>query len=287
MRVGTLRSQVHWLIDWLMSCPLNSPFSSKVYSIHIMHACAHMMLPGEVVPHVVPPLPQPAEHQKYPRQHPNPGSDNNQLSSSTHPSSRPFHFLVDPIQYHTDGYPVQTPSEVIIQRHMVMAHCVLPGTLKNYTAGLSCFTKFCNDFSIPKLDCIPASQFLLSSFVTMRGARSVWKAAIKPWLLSVEILIWHHINSAPWHGGAEISRCIKGVARLAPSTSHHGRHNPVTIEHIHALCCDLDLTNSFDIAIFAVTCMAFGAAAGIPYWIYHCVMLTVIQVMQVAYRFQI
>src|SRR5882724_2801359 len=132
--------------------------------------------------------------------------------------------------------------------------CVVPGTLKNYAASLSHFTKFCDIFSIPESDCMLASEFLLSSFVTMRGAGLVGKSAIKSWLLSVEL--WHHINSAPWHGSVELARCVEGAVKLAPVSSHHGKHNLITIEHIRTLCHNLNLTNSFDIAMFAITCIA-------------------------------
>jgi len=147
------------------------------------------------------------------------------------------------------------PPEIIIRRRLVMTRCVVPGTLKNYAAGLSRFTKFCDDFSIPESDRMPASEFILSSFVTTRGAGSVGKSAIKSWLLGVEL--WHCINSAPWHGGAELARCVEGAVKLAPVSSHRAKRDPVTIEHIHSLRRNLDLTNSFDIAVFAIACIAF------------------------------
>src|SRR5882724_10191911 len=144
-----------------------------------------------------------------------------------------------------------------------MTHCVVPGTL--YVASLSRFTKFCDNFSIPESDHMPASEFILSSFVTTRGAGSVGKSAIKSWLLGVEL--WHRINGAPWHGGAELARCVEGAVKLAPVSSHRAKCDPVTIEHICSLHRNLDLTNSFDIAMFAITCIAFWCCCR---YIYSC-----------------
>jgi len=80
------------------------------------------------------------------------------------------------------------------KRHLVMAQCVLPNTLKNYASSLTHFTKFCDDFHICESDHMPASYFLLSTFVMMHGAGSVGKGAIKTWILGLEL--WHRINSA-------------------------------------------------------------------------------------------
>ena len=102
---------------------------------------------------------------------------------------------------------------------------------------------------------MPASEILLCTFVSTCGAGSVGKGAIKTWLSGIKL--WHRINNTPWHGGAELTRAIEGAAKLTPSSSHLGKHDPVTIQHICALCHHLDLTNAFDIAVFAVACIAF------------------------------
>jgi len=58
------------------------------------------------------------------------------------------------------------PPKVIIHKRLVMAQCVLPGTLKNYAAGLSQFKKICDDFNVPEVKCMPTSESLLCTFVT-------------------------------------------------------------------------------------------------------------------------
>jgi len=136
-----------------------------------------------------------------------------------------------------------------------MACCVLPNTLKNYASGLTQFTNFCDDFNIKEADRMPASEFLLSTFVMTYGAGSVGKGTVKMWLSGLEL--WHRINSAPWHGSTELQWAVEGSAKLAPKSSHLAKCDPVTIEHLCALHLHLDLTNSFDIAVFAVACIAF------------------------------
>src|SRR5882672_7291178 len=126
------------------------------------------------------------------------------------------------------------PPEIIIRRHLVMVRCVLPNTLKNYAAGLSHFTKFCDDFNIPKVEHMPASELLLSTFITSHGAGSVGKGAIKTWLLGIEL--WHCINDAPWLGGAVLQQAVEGSARLAPLSSCLAKQDPVTIQHLCCLC---------------------------------------------------
>src|SRR5882724_9087798 len=108
---------------------------------------------------------------------------------------------------------------------------------------------------IHEADHMLASDFLLSTFVMMYGAGSVSKGVIKTWVLGLEL--WHRINSAPWHGGAELQWAIEGSANLAPKLSCLAKCDTVMIEHLCALCHHLDLTNSIDIAVFAIACIMF------------------------------
>ena len=89
----------------------------------------------------------------------------------------------------------------------------------------------------------------------MHGAGSVSKGAIKTWILGLEL--WHRINSAPWHSGTELQQAMEGSIKLTPKSSQLAKHDPVMIEHFCTLCHHLYLTNSFDIAVFAVACIMF------------------------------
>jgi len=50
---------------------------------------------------------------------------------------------------------------------------------------------------------------------------------------------------------------LKGAAKVALSSSHQAKRDPVTIDHIIALHCSLDLTDAFDIVVFTLACIAF------------------------------
>ncbi|KAF8586221.1 hypothetical protein K439DRAFT_1341413 [Ramaria rubella] len=126
-----------------------------------------------------------------------------------------------------------------------MSHFIEPMSLKNYSARLIHFTKFCDDFNIPETRCMPASESLLCTFISKWGAGSVGKGSICTWLEGLKL--WHQINSAPG----------MGASLFTPDTSHHAKRDPITFEHIKALCRHLDLTNSFDVAVLAVATIAF------------------------------
>ena len=67
------------------------------------------------------------------------------------------------------------------------------------------------------------------------------------------------MNNAPWLGGEILALARKGSANLVPENPSTNRRSPVTIAQITALRSHLDLTNSFDAAVFAVACVAFWA----------------------------
>ena len=224
---------------------------------HNLRASARMAHSSGVVHRAIPPLPQLESRQKCPRfasnsQHLiNPNLLHPHVSAANRFTSWLSPYGIASMNVELSRF----PPEIIIHRRLVMARCVLPNTLKNYAAGLSCFTKFCDNFSIPEIECMPASELLLSTFITSHGAGSVGKGAIKTWLLGIEL--WHHINNAPWLGGAVLKHAVEGLAKLAPASSRLDKHNPVTIEHLCCLRHHLDLTDSFDIAVFTVMCIAF------------------------------
>ncbi|KAF8585604.1 hypothetical protein K439DRAFT_1646580 [Ramaria rubella] len=164
------------------------------------------------------------------------------------------------------------PPRIVFRKRYVMSHCIEPDTLKNYAAGLIHFTKFCDNFSIPESLRMPASKSLLSSFISMHGAGSVGEGTIRSWLEGLKG--WHRINSVPWYGGAELKH---GAASFTPASSHMPKRDPVTFQHIIALRRPLDLTNSFNVAVFAMACIVFWSTSithgtatnGLVYFSFH------------------
>ena len=218
----------------------------------------HSVPSSGVVPHNFPPLPLPVVHSRCAHFSSNPQDHiaPNLLHLHVSTSDR-FTFwlsLFGIAQINNSQASLFLP-EIIIHRQLVMENCILQNTLKNYAAGLSHFIKICNDFAVPEMKCMPASEILLSTFISTHGAGLVGKSAMKSWLLGVKL--WHRINNAPWHGVPVLSQALEGASKLTPLSSHCARHNPVTIENIRVLRQNLDLTNAFDITIFVVACIMF------------------------------
>ena len=82
---------------------------------------------------------------------------------------------------------------------------------------------------------MPASESLLSHFIASCGTGSVCLGSMKTWLEG--ICLWHHINEAPWQGGAILKRTLKGAAKFAPIDSIQPKREPITIEHLKSLRC--------------------------------------------------
>jgi len=78
---------------------------------------------------------------------------------------------------------------------------------------------------------------------------------MRTWLEGLRL--WHTINEAPWHGGSALKATLKGAGKFAPPSSHQAKREPVTIDHLRVLHHRLDMSDAFDIAIFAIACIAF------------------------------
>jgi len=142
---------------------------------HNMHAAVCMAHSSGVVHHAIPPLPQLESCQKCPRfasnpqHHINPNLLCPHVSAANHFTSWLSPYGIACMNMELSHF----PPEIIIRRHLVMVCCGLPNTLKNYAASFSHFTKFCDDFSIPEIKRMPASEMILSTFITSPSAGSV------------------------------------------------------------------------------------------------------------------
>ncbi|KAI0777839.1 hypothetical protein BD413DRAFT_448861, partial [Trametes elegans] len=125
-------------------------------------------------------------------------------------------------------------------------------TRKNYGAGLLRFTQFCDDLRIPEAARMPAPEPLVAAFVA-RHAGSVRLDTIGNWLAG--LAVWHAINGAKWPSGNMLAYAKRGAKKLEPQPL--AKRPPVTLEHMHALFTGLNLSNTFDAAVFAVACSAF------------------------------
>ncbi|KAL1750814.1 hypothetical protein FB107DRAFT_294341 [Schizophyllum commune] len=129
-------------------------------------------------------------------------------------------------------------------------------TRKNYGAGLIRFAQFCDRYCVPEQLRMPASEALLSLFVAEMGAGKVHLGTVESWLAA--LALWHEVNGAQWKGGRVLSRTKKGVANVSSQLLHRRPpRNPVSYPHMVALRRHLDLSNTFDSAVWAVACSAW------------------------------
>ncbi|RXW17778.1 hypothetical protein EST38_g8068 [Candolleomyces aberdarensis] len=128
-------------------------------------------------------------------------------------------------------------------------------TRTGYGSGLLRFTEFCDREGISEYSRMPASSTLLAAFVADQASKTS-SSSINSWMSAVRA--WHIINNAPWHGSSEFVAQVKlGASRMAPVSSKKSPRNPVTLEHILALQKNLNPSDSFDAAVWAVACIAF------------------------------
>ena len=104
------------------------------------------------------------------------------------------------------------PPHVITHEHLLITCVVASKTLSNYGARLLRFHCFCDDMCTPEELCMPLPEWLLSTFLTLRGTRSVGKGAKNTWLQGLQL--WHTINHMPWLSGSHLKQVIKCCSGL-------------------------------------------------------------------------
>jgi len=127
-------------------------------------------------------------------------------------------------------------------------------TCSNYGAGLLRFTQFCDNNKIPELDHMPASSELLALFSAHHAGRTSDKT-LNNWFAGLHF--WHTVNGAPWNGDSMLHHVHCGFSKLVPPSSRRAKRPPVTLEALCILHDHLDLSNSFDLAVWALTSVAF------------------------------
>jgi len=144
------------------------------------------------------------------------------------------------------------PPEIIAREWFVVICTVNSKTLNNYGTGLLRFTQFCNHFKVGEDLWMPDPEWLIAHFITTHGSGLVGPGVMKTWLLVLEL--WHIINGAPWHGSAHLKWASQGSCLVTPSSSTLPKCLLVIIAHLMILKQVLNLSNTFDAAVY-VTAM--------------------------------
>ncbi|KAG1790733.1 hypothetical protein EV424DRAFT_1337830 [Suillus variegatus] len=126
---------------------------------------------------------------------------------------------------------------------------------ENYRAGLLHFHQFCDMRKIPESLHMPAPDHLLAAFIASWAGKVAGSTVPKNWLAGIHF--WHNIHSAPWHGSTLVYTATSGLCKVVPQTSKKLQRPPVTLEHMHTLFHLLDLSNSFNMSVFAIAATAF------------------------------
>lgn len=146
----------------------------------------------------------------------------------------------------------ETSAEATSTLFRVALQSLDKSSLKNYGAGLLRFTQFCDKHGVDEFSRMPASDSLLSSFIASHSG-NVARTTIDTWIAGLSF--WHSLNGASWQGGKLLRTICKGAAKLQPKKTE--MRAPVTLAHLHALLNHLDMSNSFDAAVFAVATFGF------------------------------
>ncbi|KAG1843160.1 hypothetical protein DFJ58DRAFT_717854 [Suillus subalutaceus] len=121
---------------------------------------------------------------------------------------------------------------------------------------LTHFTQYCDKLHIPEMQHMPASATLLSTFIAA-SAGSISDSTMSNWLAGLHF--WHISDGTQCHGiDSPLLHHMKcGLTCLVPPNSKQAQCPPVTLDALIQLGQGLDLSNSFDVTVFTIACVAF------------------------------
>ncbi|KAG1777110.1 DNA breaking-rejoining enzyme [Suillus placidus] len=146
------------------------------------------------------------------------------------------------------------PLNDVLHPFDVMLISVELKTRENYGARLLRFHQYCDLRHILENCRMPASDHLLALFIASWAGKVAITTA-QNWLVGLHF--WHNLHGAPWLGHTILRTATAGLRKVVTESLKRPRHPPVTLEHMHALFCGLDLSNVFDVSVLAVTSTAF------------------------------
>ncbi|KAI6007081.1 hypothetical protein EDD15DRAFT_2383948 [Pisolithus albus] len=146
------------------------------------------------------------------------------------------------------------PHVLASDRLILMLQSLDSNTRSNYGSGLLRFTQFCDRLSIPESARMPASAELLALFASNHAGQLSDKT-LNNWLAGLHF--WHIVNGAPWNGDDMLRHVRRGFAKLVPPSSKRAKRPPVTLDALCILHDHLNLSNTFDAAVWAIAAIAF------------------------------
>lgn len=229
---------------------LDSPYDTLSATNHILSSTLSSI--GDVV------TSRPSVGRVVKARRPRLAKDSHYVRSDLRPESSPAHLRIahwiTPWSLRQlDEMRRELPPSSIRKINEVLVQSWCQETRSTQGAALLRFTEHCDELGIPEENRMPASPYLLASFVSKHAGR-VSESCIDGWMSSLHA--WHTVNNAPWKGdGSFVSQVKKGAAKLAPPPKPP--RMPVTLQHMKVLQRGLDLFNPFDAAVWAVATCAF------------------------------
>ena len=166
------------------------------------------------------------------------------IPASTHPAS-------------PDNIAANTNEQNRVKDTMV--HAWEEDTRTMYRTGLLMWHCFCDEMGVSEWGRAPASQALLSAFVT-HMATSYSRKTISNYLNGVQA--WHILHSIPWGmEKAEMDTILRMAKMLTPVNSKRKKCHPYTPDFIVQIRQQLNCKNPLNTAVFACLTTCFYASA--------------------------
>ncbi|QRV84675.1 ABC transporter B family member 6 [Ceratobasidium sp. AG-Ba] len=135
-----------------------------------------------------------------------------------------------------------------------MKRSFAPRTLAGYKATIKRYWRFCEEARIPVSRRFPASEDTISDFMASFAGKKAGATAANA---LAALHSWHDANNIPWNASRQVRLILRGVKKLAPSSSKRTRRPGVLKEMMRTLHDGLNLNSPFDSAVYAAASIAF------------------------------
>ncbi|PPQ92898.1 hypothetical protein CVT25_010453 [Psilocybe cyanescens] len=146
------------------------------------------------------------------------------------------------------------PPSIVNDAYALVADSLSSNTRSTYAAGVKHFNEFCNEKGISEDARMPASIITLTAFVKWASGRFSGNT-IHSWLSGVRS--WHILKQAHWNGDHEWLTLARMAANKAGVNFKCSPRPPVSLEHLFELKCRIDISKSFDAAVWACALVTF------------------------------
>ncbi|GLB40122.1 hypothetical protein LshimejAT787_0706320 [Lyophyllum shimeji] len=133
------------------------------------------------------------------------------------------------------------------------------GTKESYGSGLLAWHVWCDGKGIPEEQRTPASQLLISAFISALTGAFAGKT-IRNYVYGVRA--WHVVHRIRWRpNDDELDLLLKAADKLTPASSKRKKRLPYTVQFMLQLREQMDPDDPFDMAVFAcLVCLFYSAS---------------------------